>query len=72
MNLVFLHEGHELEEETRQAEQDVDELVDKERPPSGDLEFSVVVQHVAPGVFKGGLEGVFWQHSIYVFHCEVG
>lgn len=27
LDLIFLHEGHELEEETRQAEQEIDELV---------------------------------------------
>ncbi len=72
MDLVFLHEGHELEEETRQAEQEVDEFMDDERPPGGNLELGVVVQHVAPGVFQGGLEGVFWQRCIYVLHRQVG
>lgn len=72
LDLVFLHEGHELPEEARQAEQEVDELVDNERPPSGNLELGVVIQHVAPGVFQGGLEGVFWQHRIYVLHRQVG
>lgn len=72
MDLVFLHEGHELEEESWQAEQEVDELVDDERPPGGNLELGVVVHHVAPGVFQGGLEGVFRQHCIDVLHRQVG
>lgn len=72
LDLVFLHEGHELEEESWQAEQEVDELVDDERPPGGNLELGVVVHHVAPGVFQGGLEGVFRQHCIDVLHRQVG
>lgn len=72
MNLVFLHEGHELEEETRQAEEEVDELVDDERPPCGNLKLGVVVQHVAPRVLQGGLEGVLRQHCVHILHREVG
>lgn len=60
LDLVFLHEGHELEEETRQAEEDKEELMHDERPPGGNLELGVVVQHVVPGLFQRGLEGVFW------------
>lgn len=58
LDLVLLHEGQELKHEARQAEEEVDELMDDEGPPGGDLEFGVVVQHVAPGMFQGGLEGV--------------
>ncbi len=72
LDFVFLHEGHELEEESRKAKQEIDELMDDERPPGGNLKLGVVVQHVAPGVFQGGLEGVFWQHCVYVLHCQVG
>lgn len=68
LDLVSLHEGHELEQEAGQAEQEVDQLVDEERPPGGNLELGVVVQHVAPGVFQGGLEGVLWQHGVHVLH----
>lgn len=46
--------------------------MDNERPPGGNLELGVVVQHVAPGTFQGGLEGVLWQHCIYILHCKVG
>lgn len=60
LDLIFLHEGHELEEETRQAEQEIYELVYDERSPGGNLELGVVVQHVVPSVFQRGLEGVFW------------
>lgn len=42
LDLVFLHEGHELEQEPRQAEQEVNEFMDDERPPGGNLEFGVV------------------------------
>lgn len=72
LDLVFLHERHKLEEESGQAEQEVDELMDDKRPPGGDLELGVVVQHVAPGMFQGGLEGVFWQHCIHILHRQVG
>jgi len=72
LDLVFLHEGHELEDETRQAEEEVDELVDDEGPPGGNLKLGVVVQHVAPGVFQRGLEGVFWQHGINILRRKVG
>lgn len=71
LDLVFLHEGHELEKESRQAEQEVDELMDDEWPPGGNLELCVVVQHVAPSMFQWGLKGVFWQHCIYVLHRQV-
>lgn len=71
MDLVFLHEGHELEKESWQAEQEVNKLMDDERPPGGNLEFGVVVQHVAPGMFQCGLKGVFWQHCIYILHRQV-
>lgn len=71
LDLVFLHEGHELKEETRQAEQEIDALMNNERPPGGNLELGVVVQNEAPGVFQGRLEGVFWQHVVYVLRCEV-
>ena len=46
--------------------------MDNERPPGGNLELGVVVQHVVPGMFQGGLEGVLWQHSIYIFHRKIG
>lgn len=70
LDLVLLHERKELEDKTRQAEEEVDELVDDEGPPSCDLELGVVVQHVAPGVFQGGLEGVFWQNRVNISHCK--
>lgn len=46
--------------------------MDDERAPGGNLEFGVVVQHVAPGVFQGGLERVFWQNSIDILDCKIG
>jgi len=58
LDLILLHEGHELEQEAGEAEEEVDELVDDERAPGGDLELGVVVHHVAPGVLERGLEGV--------------
>jgi len=60
LDLILLHEGQELEQEARKAEQEVDELVNEERAPGGDLELGVVVQHVAPGLLQRGLEGVGW------------
>lgn len=71
LDLVFLHEGHELEKESRQAEQEVNELMNEERPPCGDLKLGVIVQHVAPGVFQRGLKGILWQHSVHVLHSKV-
>lgn len=50
--LVFLHERHELKKESRQAEEEVNKLMDNEGPPGGNLELGVIVQHVAPGVFQ--------------------
>lgn len=72
LDLESLHERHKLEEEAGQAEQEVDELVDNQRPPGGDLELGVVVQHVAPGMLQWGLEGVLWQHGVHVLHRQVG
>lgn len=72
LDLIFLHEGQELEDEARQAEEEIDELVYDERTPGGDLELGVVVQHVVPGVFQRGLEGVSWEHGIHVLHRQVG
>lgn len=72
LDLESLHERHKLEEEAGQAEQEVDELVDNQRAPGGDLELGVVVQHVAPGMFQWGLEGVLWQHGVHVLHRQVG
>lgn len=72
LDLESLHERHKLEEEAGQAEQEVDELVDNQRPPGGDLELGVVVQHVAPGMLQWGLEGVLRQHGVHVLHRQVG
>lgn len=43
LDLVFLHEGQELEKESRQAEQEVNELMNEERPPCGNLKLGVIV-----------------------------
>jgi len=71
LDLILLHEGQELEQEARHTEQEVDELVNDERSPGGDLELGVVVQHVIPGLLQRGLEGVGRQHCVYVLHCQV-
>lgn len=72
LDLVSLHERHKLEQEAGQAEQEVDELVNEEGPPRGNLELGVVVQHVAPGVFQRRLEGVFRQCGVHVLHRQEG
>lgn len=72
LDLVLLHEGQELEKKPRQAEKEVNELMDEERPPGSDLKLGVVVQHVAPGILQRGLEGVLWQHSVHILHSQVG
>lgn len=72
LDLVLLHEGQELEKEAGQAEEEVNELMDEERPPGGDLKLGVIVQHVAPGMFQRGLEGVLRQGSVHVLHSQVG
>lgn len=72
LDLVLLHKGQELEKEPGQAEQEVNELMDEERPPGGDLKLGVIVQHVAPGMLQRVLEGVLWQRGVDVLHSQIG
>lgn len=52
LDFILLHEREELKDKSRQAEQEIDEFMDDERAPGGDLEFAVVLQHVVPRVLQ--------------------
>lgn len=48
LDLILLHEREELKDKSRQTEQEIDQFVDDEGAPGGDLEFAIVLQHVIP------------------------
>lgn len=58
LDLILLHEREELKDKSRQAEEEIDEFMDNERAPGGDLEFGVVLQHVVPRVFQRFLQWI--------------
>lgn len=61
LDLILLHEREELEDKSRQTEQEVDQFMDDERAPGGDLEFAVVLQHVIPRELQRFLKRILWK-----------
>lgn len=71
MDLILLHEGEELKDKARQTEQEINQFMDDEGSPSGDLEFAIVLQHVIPGVLQRFLQWIGWQNRVHKFNGQV-
>jgi len=71
LDFILLHEREELKDKSRQTEEEIDEFMDDERAPGGDLEFAVVLQHVVPRVLQRFLQRIFWKKRIHIFHRQI-